>query len=130
MSNASCGSSFLMECASRHTDFLWYSVAIHDSDDDMYPAVSFFADGGIGGKWKHRGVQSAVSDDGRWIFVDVGEPLPFEALGRYSRKRIRDRLDRETVLGYLKQLGFDVEDEQFWDVTANAYCIRYCPDEE
>lgn len=53
----------------------------------------------------------AFRDDTRWDFYQEGEPLPFEDLGAYRRRRIRDRFTREMLMAYCGQMGFSLEND-------------------
>ena len=56
----------------------------------------------------------ALKDHPRWVFYQEGEPLDFEDVSLYKKRRIRDRLTREIIIEYAKHLGWDIEDENFW----------------
>ena len=48
---------------------------------------------------------SATATDGRWEWYASGTPFEFEATERYTRRRKRDRFDRELLLDYLEHSG-------------------------
>ena len=48
---------------------------------------------------------SATATDGRWEWYASGTPFEFEAPERYTRRRKRDRFDRELLLDYLEHLA-------------------------
>jgi hypothetical protein len=54
---------------------------------------------------------SAVATDGRWEWHEFGRPFPFEDLSRYTAHRIRDRLDRDSLIRYLQELGIPADDD-------------------
>jgi hypothetical protein len=54
---------------------------------------------------------SATASDGRWEWYTSGEPLPFEDVGRYASRKIRERFDRPLLLAYLDALGIPAEDD-------------------
>jgi hypothetical protein len=56
----------------------------------------------------------AVNDGGKWVFIDEGDPLPFEDISRYSAKKIADRFDRKMLESYCQALGIDPYNEQFY----------------
>lgn len=58
---------------------------------------------------------SAIAEDGRWSWHVSGIPQPFERRERYHARRIRDRLDRPLLVGYLAALGIDVDRESFFE---------------
>jgi hypothetical protein len=54
----------------------------------------------------------AHAEDGRWSWETSGTPLPFEDLSRYRARRVRDRLPRQLLVGYLAALGIGVDNDQ------------------
>jgi hypothetical protein len=54
---------------------------------------------------------AAHAEDGRWSWDTSGAPLPFEDLSRYGARRVRDRLTRQLLVGYLAALGIRVDDD-------------------
>lgn len=54
---------------------------------------------------------SAMATDGRWEWHSSGAPLPFEDEGRYTGRRVRDRLDRALLVAYLLAFGIRVDDD-------------------
>lgn len=65
----------------------------------------------------------AMKDAPRWDFFQQGEPLPFEAVQAYTARRVRDRLQREAVLGYLEAWGAPVRDAAFWHSAQQAVTL-------
>ena len=64
--------------------------------------------------YEHEGVLSrmvrSMKDSGGWEFFEKGEVLSFEK--DYSKtRRIKDKLSKEIVIEYLKELGFSYENE-------------------
>jgi len=57
---------------------------------------------------------SAYQQDARWSWSESGEPQPFEDTERYTRRRIRDRFDREALVSYLAALSIDLADDSRW----------------
>jgi hypothetical protein len=55
-----------------------------------------------------------MNDGGKWRFDEIGDRLPFEETEAYMAKRIRDRFPVELLARYLKHLGLDPLDEQFY----------------
>ncbi len=43
------------------------------------------------------------------IFFEKGDPMPFEQVENYKKRRIRDRLDREKLLMSLERAGLDLK---------------------
>ena len=53
--------------------------------------------------------------DPQWKFYEQGEILPFENTVNYEKKRIKDRLNKEIIIEYCSQLGFDIANNNFWE---------------
>lgn len=58
---------------------------------------------------KERRFVRAFRDDTRWDFYEKGEPLPFENISNYKKRRIRDRFTPEMVFEYCLALGWNIE---------------------
>ena len=56
----------------------------------------------------------ASDQDGRWEFYQSGEPLPFEDLEAYERRRVRDRFTPEMLDAYCAALGLRPFDPDFY----------------
>jgi hypothetical protein len=56
----------------------------------------------------------ATHDGDRWSWDVVGEPLPFERMETYSRKRIKDRFPDELAKQYCLALGVNPYDDSFY----------------
>lgn len=63
--------------------------------------------------------------ESRWEFSEYGEPLPFEEVGQYQAKKIKDRLTFEMVERYCGHLGIELFDPDFY--TGAAYIIHSYP---
>jgi hypothetical protein len=70
-----------------------------------------------------RAVQS-MNDGGRWSFTATGEMQPFEEVETYEAKHIRDRFTPEMLDRYLKALGINFFDEQFYTAPEGYYKIE------
>jgi hypothetical protein len=57
---------------------------------------------------------TVMNDGGKWEFDEIGDRLPFEEAEAYKAKRIRDRFPVELLARYLRHLGLDPFDEQFY----------------
>jgi hypothetical protein len=57
---------------------------------------------------------AAVSNDGRWEFHTGGEVQPFEDVGRYLERRIRDRFTGEMLARYLQAMEIDAYNVDFY----------------
>lgn len=52
--------------------------------------------------------------DGRWTFHEVGDPLPFEEVGSYSKRVIADRVSHDLLLSYSRKNGIDFASPLFF----------------
>ena len=91
-------------------------------DDLLLPISKITGSLGVFGRWSDRGrilevvdggsVIRAVRcypDGGRWVFHQVGTPLPYEESSSYTRRRKKDRLTGDDVQQILtKMLGADI----------------------
>ncbi len=58
----------------------------------------------------------ALNDGGsRWRFSERGLPLPFEETERYTRRKIKERLDDEMLERYFAVFGIRLFDDDFYD---------------
>jgi hypothetical protein len=56
----------------------------------------------------------ALHDGDRWDFSAGGTPFPFEETERYRARRIRDRFTFDMLERYLRQLGLEPFEEDFY----------------
>ena len=59
-------------------------------------------------------VVEVANDGGRWVFVQSGEPFPFEQVEQYQARRVRDRFTFEMLKDYLRHLGLAPFEEDFY----------------
>jgi hypothetical protein len=72
-----------------------------DSCADEWPINEFSA-------YESNGLQRcvrAMNDTSRWDFYTQGVPLNFENEAAYKATRLRDRIQRESLLGYVESWG-------------------------
>ena len=82
-----------------------------------YPAVCWevFAPRTAGGdRHYHRRSICAMNDGGRWVFLSVGAPFPFEDVALYSVRRKRDRFNHATLASYLSHFQLHPFEEAFY----------------
>jgi hypothetical protein len=61
--------------------------------------------------------------DGRkWEFYQKGEPLSIEDTQNYQNRKIKDRFNRNILINYLGKMGFDIQDDTFWEAN-EAVCF-------
>jgi hypothetical protein len=61
-----------------------------------------------------RTIDAGIFDEGRWTFEIWGRQQPFEEPQPYTRRRIRDRFDRELLIRYLAALGITPDDASWY----------------
>jgi hypothetical protein len=109
MVNSRCGWAHFIRKYSQYYKRPCQHIAFSNQYDD-YPAFFFY----YHEHGKRQRIIQALKDDPKWVFYQEGEPLPFENLSHYKKRRIRDRLTRDIIIEYSKMLGWDIEDENFW----------------
>ncbi len=62
----------------------------------------------------HVRTLAAHASDGRWVWHESGSMQAFEEPSSYQRRRVRDRLDRRRLVGYLDELGIRVDEPDFF----------------
>jgi len=70
----------------------------------------------------HRTVYAA-NDGGRWVFGQSGKPYSFEHISAYSAQRTRDRFTIDMLEGYLKELGLDAFNENWYVPEASSESV-------
>ncbi len=53
--------------------------------------------------------------DGKWVFYKGGDLQPFEDDNNYRKRIIRQRLNNKILVEYCKRLGFEVDNDKFWE---------------
>ncbi len=57
---------------------------------------------------------ACLKDGPRWVFETVGDPLPFEEPDHYRARRVRDRFPRDLLARYLRAIGIDAFNPEFF----------------
>jgi len=67
----------------------------------------------------------AANDGGKWKFGQSGEPFDFEDISAYSRKSLKERFTIDMLGSYLRSLGVDAFDKNWFlcDETSPAILI-------
>ncbi|MGC4936182.1 hypothetical protein ACLQ3C_21160, partial [Gordonia sp. DT30] len=66
-------------------------------------------------EWLNYARSVGVGQDGnRWSFEQQGEPLPFEDVSEYQKRRVKDRFTEDMLVGFAANLGLYPTDEQFY----------------
>ena len=95
-----------------------FQVGFTIDDTKQYPAYFFqffFMDKR---QIKERTIY-AIKED-KWVFFAGGKPLAIENTDNYLKKRIKDRINNEIIIGYLKKAGYDLTDDNFFKSNRNA----------
>jgi hypothetical protein len=69
---------------------------------------------------KSSRVVMAMRDSDAWKFFQKGEPQDFEEVALYEKRIIRQRLDRDAIIRYLRRIGWDISKLSFWESTIEA----------
>lgn len=90
--------------------------AVCSEDDEVqYPArvLEVFGSDGVGPLLARRAI-AVANDGGRWVFETTGEPLEFERVDRYAKRRKANRLTSALLYEYLRALHVPIDDEPDW----------------
>lgn len=119
LANLEDGWSSLGFAISKHLPGRVFQCALATLDEE-YPmnAIYILEDG------KNIRCVRAMKDYPRWDFFETGERQPFENPAYYTRRYIRDRLNREIMVEYLEKLGIHIRDPLFWQAEGNALHFR------
>jgi hypothetical protein len=74
----------------------------------------------VWGDGERSRVVMAMRDTDAWKFFQKGEPRDFEEVALYERRIIRQRLDRDAIVRYLRRIGWDISKPSFWESTMEA----------
>ncbi len=61
-----------------------------------------------------------MRDSDRWEFYEKGVPLAFEDQALYLRRPTSARFNRDTLLRYCDELGWDLTNPAFWKASGNV----------
>lgn len=89
-------------------------------------ACSFGQEGATFHYWssgKEIRTVSAILDGDSWEFFQRGEPLPFESVANYRRRKISTRLDQDLLMAYLLRLGWDLGADDYWLAHGDVVCV-------
>jgi len=71
-----------------------------------------------------RAVLALNDGNSRWKFSERGLPLPFEETERYTRRKIKERLDDEMLERYFAVFGIRLFDDGFYDGSHTLISMR------
>jgi hypothetical protein len=66
----------------------------------------------------------SMRDEDKWEFLQKGEPLSFENLEYYKKRRIKDRFNKVIAEEYLSRLGWNITDKEFWISDREAIYLK------
>ncbi|MEJ5914784.1 hypothetical protein [Pseudokineococcus sp. 1T1Z-3] len=72
-----------------------------------------------------RSVGVRISDRGGWIFVDLGDRLPFEDASAYTAPRVKNRFTQQTLIDYAAELGLRPFDADFYASDRTAVLVEH-----
>ena len=72
-----------------------------------------------------RIIQNIINEKGKWEFFSKGKPLKFEKTEYYRRKEIKNRLNKDILIEYSKNIGFDLLDELSFVTNKKSIFIEY-----
>ena len=65
----------------------------------------------------------ALKEDPSWEFNQRGEPREFEDVATYSKRRIRDRLNRDLLVELVRRAGWSIDHSGFWESERPAFYV-------
>ncbi len=63
--------------------------------------------------------------DPRWAFYEKGEPLYFEDVANYKKRKIKDKVNKQILVSYCNRLGLNVEDPDFLNPRGSVLRIQH-----
>jgi hypothetical protein len=72
-----------------------------------------------------RTVGTRIGERGGWIFVDLGDRLPFEDTDAYTAPRTRDRFTQQMLIDYAAALGLRPFDADFYAPDRGAVLVEH-----
>jgi hypothetical protein len=63
---------------------------------------------------KQNRIVRVMKDDSKWEFYEEGKAYNFEEIENYTRRLKRQRFTQEMLTRYMKNLGWDIEDKDFY----------------
>ena len=118
MPRSSSGDYFVVEYACRRFGFP--GVGVRSTTQDVEWPVNEFI---VYESNALRRCVRALKDSPRWEFYTQGDPLDFENEEAYTARRVRDRIQRESLLGYVESWGAPVRNPEFWSSRQQAVTL-------
>ena len=134
---ASLVGSFYEPASARSTSVLisnsvdgWYTLChalgLHSRKAQIL-VTDFGSEGTAFHYWAERRDKrtvSAILDGERWAFFQRGARLSFEVVSNYRRRRVRERLNRDSLVDYLGTLLWDLGSPEFWAAGGHVFQVR------
>jgi len=98
-----------------------FQVGFTTSELIDYPAFFFYYFYLNKGKFTERTVH-AIKED-KWVFYSDDNPLAIEDVANYTKRSIKDRINNNIIIEYLKKAGYDLTDIPFY--TSNKKAILF-----
>lgn len=95
-----------------------FQVGFTVSESIEYPAY-FFTFFFIDRKKIQTRVVHAIKEN-KWVFFEKNRPLKIENTNNYLKKEIKERINNEIIIGYLKKAGYDLTDQGFFKSNKSA----------
>lgn len=118
MPRVSSGDYFVVEYACRRFGFA--GAAVRSTSQDVEWPINEFI---VYESNELRRCVRAMKDSPRWEFYTQGAPLPFENEAAYAARRVRDRIQRESLLGYVESWGAPLGNPGFWSSRQEAMTL-------
>jgi hypothetical protein len=119
MQQAQSGDYFVVEYA--HNRFHHSVASVRSTTQEAeWPINEFIAYQ----KNKEKRIVRAMRDSPRWEFFTSGEPLPYENVKLYGKRKIRERFTRSDLVSYIEAWGAPINDPNFWTTNSSAFTFR------
>ena len=109
------GYDSLCSCLTKHHGLRTLHWFAHDEWTTMQSGAGFTHRRREGAQIVERSVYCA-QEDRQWNFQTAGPPLPEELVAQYSAPRKRDRLNEASLLAFLRRLGAEPWNDDFYAV--------------
>lgn len=104
----------VMSCRALRLTAVPHTLTAKGQMKGRYGACTLELFGPHGDPLGYERVVSVVCDGGSWAFDRSGEPLPFERVEQYHRKKISERFTIDDLRDYAAAMGLRPFDEDFY----------------
>ena len=116
------GYDALCHCLTANHGLTTLHWSAHDDATTFQPGAGFTFRSMSRGGIEKRSVQSA-RNDGRWVFVEIGAPLPEEDISLYSSPQKRERLNESSMQALLERLGARPWRDDFYALPGDCHVV-------